>query len=417
MPSMPRHLLALALASLCVLPAACGQGGDPAAEAGGDSRLVQAPATAGAPGMTDGPVAPASEPWPGAADTAAAPPGLTTAAQADGGNPAGGALQRVPVIDPSGFEKPMPALWVQIPAGWQTRGGVVWNQQAPCGATPGFQWQAQSADGRQRLEMLPPDAWTWDNLGMDLPGGSCPRVPITTVQAYLQSLVQRLRPGARVLDYRSRDDLIRTPPMPSDAQTRHWKQGGEMLVASNGPSGEVRESFMAVVQFSETTMAGVMPGEVRKFISGLAGSPVVATAPAGQLDLAMVTHFANSLQPDPQWQARMNQHNTAIAKRGLQGQIERGRIITETNREIADINQRGWDSRNDSSDAMHRATIDGINNVDRYNDPVTGNEVQLDNRYDHAWRAADGTYIQSNDPNLNPQVDLGVEAEQMERNE
>jgi hypothetical protein len=174
---------------------------------------------------------------------------------------------------------------------------------------------------------------------------------------------------------------------------------------------------MAVVQFSETTMAGVMPGEVRKFISGLAGSPVVATAPAGQLDLAMVTHFANSLQPDPQWQARMNQHNTAIARRGLQGQIERGQIITETNREIADINQRGWESRNDSSDAMHRATIDGINNVDRYTDPVTGNEVQLDNRYDHAWRASDGTYLQSNDPNLNPQVDLGVEAEQMERSE
>ena len=88
-----------------------------------------------------------------------------------------------------------------------------------------------------------------------------------------------------------------------------------------------------------------------------------------------------------------------------------------TQREIADINQRGWESRSDSSDAIQRQTVDGINNVDRYTDPVTGNEVQLDNRYDNAWRANDGTYIQSNDPNLNPQVDLGVEAEQMERNE
>ncbi|MBW8368653.1 MAG: hypothetical protein K0M70_12450 [Arenimonas sp.] len=411
MPTLPRHLIALALASLCVPSAGCRQGADPPEVVGSDSRLVRAPDAAANPG----PGAP--EPWPGAADTAVPPPALTTAAAAIGDAPAGGGMQRVSVIDPSGFGQPMPALWVQIPAGWQTSGGVVWNAQAPCGATPGFQWQAQSADGRQRLEMLPPDAWTWDNLGMDLPGGSCPRLPITTVQAYLQSLVERMRPGARVLDYRSRDDLVRTPPMPSDAQTRHWKQGGEMLVAYTGPSGEVRESFLAVVQFSETTMAGVMPGEVRKFISGIAGSPVVATAPAGQLDLAVVTHFANSLQPDPQWQARMNQHNAAITKRGLQGQIERGEIITDTHREIADINQRGWESRNDSGDAMHRATVDGINNVDRYNDPVTGDQVQLDNRYDHAWRANDGTYIQSNDPNLNPQVDLGLEAEQMERSE
>ena len=61
--------------------------------------------------------------------------------------------------------------------------------------------------------------------------------------------------------------------------------------------------------------------------------------------------------------------------------------------------------------------LDGITNVDRYTDPVTGDEVQMDNRYDHAWRAADGTYFQSNDPNLNPYVDLGIEAEEMERNE
>jgi hypothetical protein len=113
----------------------------------------------------------------------------------------------------------------------------------------------------------------------------------------------------------------------------------------------------------------------------------------------------------------MDRQNTATARQGVQGQIQRGRIAADTQREIADINQRGWESRNDSSDAIQRQTVDGINNVDRYTDPVTGNEVQLDNRYDNAWRANDGTYIQSNDPNLNPQVDLGVEAEQMERNE
>lgn len=327
------------------------------------------------------------------------------------------ALQRVPVIDPNGFEKPMPALWVQVPAGWKTAGGVVWNQQAPCGATPSFQWQAQSPDGRRSLQMLPAEAWTWDNLNMGIENPSCPRWPIGDVRTYLQSFVQRHRPGARILDFRARNDLVRTPPPPASGQTRYWKEGGEVLIAYRDAGGEVRESIAAVVQFNETAMAGVMPGEIRRFYSGIAASPVSSRAPSGQLDMNLLTHFANSMQPDPQWQARMNKHNTTIARQGVQGQIDRGQIISDTQREIADINQRGWDARNASSDRIQQQTVDGINNVQRYTDPTTGDEVQLDNRYDNAWRAQDGTYLQTNDPNFNPQTELGIGAEQMERSD
>lgn len=394
----------LAMASLVVL-AACGRAPDAGPDIVGESQLARPIAAAGTPAD----LPPSSLPRPAAV---AAPMDSTGA-----GQPAGRGVQRVAVIDPNGFEKPMPALWVQIPAGWATGGGIVWDQNAPCGATPGYQWQAQSPDGQRSLRILPPDAWSFDNLNLGVGAGNCPRWPITDVRSYLQSLVERQRPGARVLDFRLRNDLVREPPLPSDTQTRSWKEGGEMLVSYTGPQGEMRESYTAVVQFTETTMAGVMPGEVRKFMSGVAGSPVVATAPAGQLDLAMVSHFAMTAEPDPQWRARMDQHNTAIARRGMQGQAERGQIAAQTRREVADINQQGWQGRSDSSDAIQRQTIDGINNVDRYTDPVTGNQVQLDNRYDNAWRANDGTYIQSNDPNLNPRVDLGIEAEQMERHE
>ena len=401
------HILTLALASL--LPAACGLAPDAGAPPPDGPASAQAPPSAL--------VRPGDAPGLAAADTAVQAPANATAmpSQADPG--AGAGFQRVAVVDASGFEKPMPALWLEIPAGWQGAGNVVWNPQAPCGATPSYQWQAQSPDGRQSLQLLPAEAWAFDNLGMNLPAHGCPRWEIRDVRGYLESLAQRLRPGSRTLDFRTRDDLIRSPALPSDAQTRHWKEGGELLVAYADGKGEVRESLLAVVHFSETRMAGVMPGEVRIFNSGMAGAPVVATAPSGQLDLALATHFATSAQPDPQWQARMDKHNTALAQRGLQGQIERGRISAQTQREVADIQQRGWESRSDSSDAIQRQTIDGINNVDRYTDPVTGNEVQLDNRYDNAWRANDGTYFQSNDPNLNPQVDLGVEAQPMERNE
>ncbi|GAB2504174.1 hypothetical protein [Arenimonas alkanexedens] len=384
----PAQLIVLLSAALT----ACGAAPDPGGEApmGGDPAFAApygGPMEAGSPASgAPQPAARSDSPW-----------------------------QRLPVVDRSGFDKPMAALWVEVPTGWQSGGGVVWNAQAPCGATPGFQWRAQSPDGRRTLEMLPSEAWTWDNLGMDLPGGNCPRWPITDVRAYLQSWAQRNRPGARMLDYRARNDLIVSPPPPGDAQNRFWKEGGELLIAYDGPAGEVREAIAVVVMFNETTMAGVMPGEVRRFLTGIAGSPVSARAPAGQLDLGLLTHFAQSARPDPQWQALMDRHNAKIADQGRRGIEERGVIIANTGREIADINQRGWEGRNATGDDIQRRTVDGINNVERYLDPVTGEQVELDNRYDHGWRAADGSYFESNNPNLNPSVDLGIEAEEMER--
>lgn len=405
MPRTNRTTLALALAASLSL-AACQQASAPAVPDGGGALADT--------GSTLQDTAAPADAWPPPEPQQA--PQYTAAANGPDPAQAGNGLQRVPVIDPNGFEKPMPALWVQIPQGWKTAGGVVWNQQAPCGANPGYRWQAQSPDGSRSLELLPAEAWTWDNLGIDIQG-SCPRWPITDVRGYLQSFVQRHRPGARVLDYRARNDLVRSPPPPQTGQSRWWKEGGEVLIAYNGPNGEMRESIAAVVLFNENTMAGVVPGEVRKFLSGMAASPVSARAPAGQLDMALASHFATSAETDPQWQARMNGHNTEIARQGVQGQIERGQIISDTSREIADINQRGWDARNASGDAMHRENIDSINNVDRYRDPTTGDEVQLDNRYDNAWRTQDGNYVQTNDPNFNPQTELGVDAEQMERSD
>ena len=110
-----------------------------------------------------------------------------------------------------------------------------------------------------------------------------------------------------------------------------------------------------------------------------------------------------------------DQHNGVLARQGLKGQAERGEIIRRTGQEVADINNSTWRSGDISRDNMHQANIDSINNVQRYQDPTTGGEVQLDNRYDHAYRTGDGTYIQSNDPNLNQQGALGADAEELER--
>src|SRR5690606_1009482 len=242
-----------------------------------------------------------------------------------------GPVQWVAIIDPNGFETPMPAHWVELPAGWQTQGGVLWDQAAPCGATPSLRWQAHSPDGSQRLSVHPAEAWTWDNTGLPPTRGRCPRVPITSARQYLDSWIQRHRPGARLLDYRDRPDLITTPPPPDGAGTQWRKEAGEYLLAYVDQGVEVRESVAVVTLFSHMSMPGVVPGEVRQFMTGFAMGATTLRAPAGRLPLDLLARFSASIQVDPQWQARMNRHNQVIARQGTEGMRRRGQIVADTN--------------------------------------------------------------------------------------
>ncbi|WP_162782214.1 hypothetical protein [Arenimonas caeni] len=402
---------------LAALLAGClGRGGDDAdqaAEATGPAAPEAYTAPRPAPDWPQA-TAPAASDWPQGPAPAGPSPPPEMAAAAQGTPPPGGP-QRVPIIDPNGFEKPMPAQWVQLPAGWQTQGGVVWDQNAPCGATPSLRWQARAPDGAHLMTIHPSEAWTWDNLGLPPSQGACPRQPITSARQYLEGWIQRHRPGARVLDYRDRPDYVRSPPPPDGAGTTWRKEAGEFLLAYNQQGTEMREVVAVVVQFSNMAMPGVMPGEVRQFMSGTAFGATTLAAPAGQLEIDLLARIAATLQVDPQWQARMNRHHEEMSRTATRGAIERGRIMADTNREIADMQMRGWEERNAASDRMHDRSIDAITETTRYQDPAAGGQVRLDGYSDNAWRAADGSYIQSDDPNFDPNRDLGTDAERLER--
>lgn len=399
---MNRHLPPLYLLLVCLCLSACGRSPD-AAPGSDDASAVAVGA--------DGPFA-----APAGTDLGRAP-AASGEFPANAPAPAADGLQRITIMDTNGFGAPIPAMTINVPAGWQpVQGGVIWDAQAPCGNSPRHEWRTQSPDGQQAVEMLPTEVWQFNNLpnmqGLPTP---CPMWRIGTVRDYLQSLVQRKRPGARILDFRARPDLIRFPPPPNTAQDRYWKEAGEVLIAYTANGVDMREDIGAVVQFHQSTLAGTGPGDVRIFVNGFSMPALAIRAPAGQLDMAMLSRVSQSAQVDPQWQARMDQHNGVLARQGLKGQAERGQIIRRTGQEVAAINNDTWRSGDISRDNMHQANIDSINNVQRYQDPTTGGEVQLDNRYDHAYRTGDGTYIQSNDPNLNQQGALGADAEELER--
>jgi len=58
-------------------------------------------------------------------------------------------FEKAMIVDATGFEAPMAATTLFLPAGWKTQGGVLWGQQFACTNGYNFDWKAQSSERQQ----------------------------------------------------------------------------------------------------------------------------------------------------------------------------------------------------------------------------------------------------------------------------
>jgi hypothetical protein len=361
----------------------------------GDGRAQQAPGFSAGSALGQG----AAAMRPAAPVPAAAAPGTVR-------------LQRAELVDPSGFERPMVAATILVPAGWRAQGGVVWTPANACGSAYSFNWRATAPDGVTAVAVFPGTSWTFSNMPL---GGACTTSRATSARQYLEALAQRARPGARILDFRARKDLLEglaalnsTTPMPL-GELQSWVDAGEVLIAASEQGRPTRESIAAVVIFSRSRINGV-GGQTMESVTGTALPGFWARAPEGQLDFRLAETIRASFRTAPEWQQRINAHERENSRIAAAGAQRRHEIRTQTNREIADMQQRGWEARQASQDRRHREFIETIRGVETYNDPssATGT-VQLSNQYSNAWRMNDGSYVLTDDPSFNPYAATGQE--------
>lgn len=346
--------------------------------------------------------------------------------------------QLVTIMDRHGFEQPLPAFRVNLPTGWQAQGGVVWQPGSCLTVNPSIAWQAQSPDGTQVIEILPRWASQQRSSQMMSPFyQGCPDAVLTGIRDYLHQLAHDRHPDAQVIHYRDRPDLaaginiVQMPDLPgSGIHQRTWAEGGEIVVGWQQQSQEMREAIIINGRVTEMQVAMPMLGvqQVRAFETG---GPMVLRAFRDQFDLTLLDRVRDSVKADPQWQARVNQGMQAIAEdnartrqeigrinaRGAQDTLreiqKRGKIISSTQAEIAEMQNRTWQSGQETDQRIHERTLDTLRGVQPYYDPVRGSAVEVDNRYQYLWRLEDGTYFQTNDPNFNPNLSLGVNGEQL----
>lgn len=380
----------------------------------GDSRK-QAAAEAEAPRVaTVGPVAEVSAPPP-----PPTPRGDAPAAVVD--------FVRIPIVD-TGFGAPVNAFFAEIPADWQSRGGVVWNRSTPCLANQmRVEWGASAPDGRRGVEILP--GFSWQVAGWQVALNPCPVAPIESAQGYLQGLVASLYPGATVVDYRDRPDVVAeseataSPPMQG---IRSLKQAGEIAIRYPISDRIVHETLAAMVTFTEASVPGMRPSRM-----GLVSGVYVVRAVEGEDMAETGERIRKSLKADPAWaeqigaygretaarmgaeqRAQIDQwHARRMAEISAKGAADRAAIRAQTTREIGEINAAGWKSRQDSLDRMHRDRVDTIREVNRYQDPVAGRQVELSSHYAYGYRTGSGQYVATDDPNFDP----GANGQQMQQ--
>jgi hypothetical protein len=345
---------------------------------------------------------------------------------------ASGAMQRVAINDPSGFEQPISALTLEVPAGWSTSGGVVWERGVECVSNNlGVAWSATSPDGRFGLSLLPRLTWQVSSATV-VPMYPCPAAAMQSARAYLEAVVKNARPGARVLSYRERPDIVATRSQAvanALPGTRVWIEAGEILVGYPLQGVDMRESIVGAVTFSE-----ISDPLVGRSLSASAEDSLALRAPDGQLDFALLERIRTSARINPAWAEKVFAFSkakiTAISQRQAQdiqtwharrmneistaGILERGRIRMDTIREVGRINNQIVANRDATTTTIHEGNVRAIQEVQPWRDPSTGQQVDLSIHYRHAWQLDDGRQFLTNDADFDPQRALGINGRRLE---
>jgi hypothetical protein len=339
------------------------------------------------------------------------------------GLPAGALrAQRVEIMDMNGFEQPLPAAFALIPVGWHAQGGVQWGRQFMCTNGYNFNWSARSADGLQTVAILPQEKWEANNYGAGPSSPGCPSAAINSIQQYLQIIVARVRPGARVLDFRPRPDLAAkfshlnqaTPTAMGEMRT--WVESGEVLFAYNEQGRDMRGVVAASGAFSLMRSRGLSPGQTMDALTGFIFPGFAASGPSDRFTPQFAEAIRQSILPNPAWQAEISRHNAAISRSAAEEIRKQGKAISEYNDYVSLLRRQVADTKSASDERRQREFGEVIKGVQTYDDTnAPAGQVELSSLYNHAWRLNDGSYVLSNDAGFEPFRDLGLEGKPLER--
>ncbi len=294
------------------------------------------------------------------------------------------------VIDQSGFERPVRALTIPVPQGWQVQSEIYWdniaNGQCSAGvASPHI--RMTSADGREQIEILPGFLVTTnsDNITNrgSRPGDFCVIALTDSGESLLRTIVvPRLRAGARI-------DRVVAVPLTQEQQA--LKNQLEQLARASGqmradvysleawlshPDGTAEVLLVSgYVLASPQIIAGVPP-----LVSNTNEGIISVRAAPQRLEALLQTARAlvEAAQFDPAWKSQIDETLRVISapqRGGARGGGGRGGGGGGGGGGGVDMDRWREDQRRD--DEAQRRRIETIRETERCYDPETGRSYEV----------------------------------------
>ena len=325
------------------------------------------------------------------------------------------------IMDPTGFERPLVAGTTVIPADWTATGGIVWRVNGQCTLGAATDWTATSPDGKSIIRLPPAVGWRYNNSGNPVPNDCIPAA-INSADQYVSGFIGQLD-NAKIVDV-ERDPqlsqaLAQQPfsyEMPGDPYVKAWWDAASVTFTYTR-GGEPYLGTMIVMTTHNYMMSGHSYGFGQPMESGNGGTivQVLMAAPADKFaeQVPAFLMFLKNYQPGQEWQARMNQHNAAIARDNAETNRNISKIISDTYSDISDMSRESWRKQNESSDRTARETSEWLRDVETYDADTPTGQIELPSGYDRAFQLNDDTFVVTNDAFYEPFRDSGIDGREL----
>jgi hypothetical protein len=310
------------------------------------------------------------------------------------------------------------AFRLLIPKGWQVQGGITWSSNMALPAQASFRFY--NPGGEEEMTFFPTQAFFWTNnplfLKTNPPGslrfGTPVLRPVDWQTAIQKGVISRLRP--RAMDLR----IVQQKEVPELAQlARGVPMNG---VNSSAVAGKVKLQYLEGQRFMEEELFAALSQFVIN-LPGPGGSPgyfinywyidyVFSFRAAKDRLVSLNKTFQTmiySTKVNPQWFAKVANVKEMLAQqasRNIKAIGKIGEMAARAGSEMRADQMRAWEQRQQVQDKIARNFSDYIRGVDRYNDPLSGKQVELPSGYGRAFANNLGEYIVTESPSYNPNV-------------
>lgn len=331
-------------------------------------------------------------------------------------------LERLRVIDPSGFAQPMEAYSILIPKGWKSQGGITWQVGNPCMIESiRNRVSVTSPDGTMALEIYPTQQWEWWDDQMMLQTQMqqqqnpvfrrCPIARPMDAGQFLQGpMAQEM--GAQVVSVEPNEEVGSLMSQQAQAANQQFQQAGVNL--EQRPSAAMAtlrypDGSGGIALCSITTQLAWMPnymtGGQSASYTCVTQQKVAVKCPAGKEADArkLLSGVLASFRVNPEWQAGVQRMFNNVAAVERQETAKRAAIQRDAMNYSAELQQRTWEEGQASRDRIAEGWSQTLRGVETWRDP-NGGGIELSAGYNEAWSRPDGTYILSNDPLFDPNV-------------